>query len=210
MRQASAGTEAFKTTDTPASHTDGLQLAAVRSGNDKLPPHTDISTVTNLPLHVTAALASQPGTPAQVVVNTPLGQDAWTDDFNQSITWLASQQGQSAQLHLNPPNLGPLDVVLNVSDGQATALFTSPHAAVREAVEQALPRLREMLADSGITLGNAMVSDQSPREQQTHFTNNQLKGRGDVSDKVSGAADVAQSAMPLAERRHQGMVDTFA
>ncbi len=195
-----------------AEKTDALPLAAMVHHDDSAlaVPQSDISTGVNIPPQVTAALATQPGAPVQVAVNAPVGQDAWADDFNQSITWLASQHEQSAQLHLNPPNLGPLDVVLNVSDGQATAFFTSPHAAVRDAVEQALPRLREMLADNGITLGNAMVSDQSPRDPQANFTQNQLKGGGVISDKGIGAAEVAVSAVSIPERRHQGMVDTFA
>ena len=184
--------------------------AALHSGNSALAPQPDISSGVNITPQIAAIVATQPGAPAQVTVNTPVGRDTWANDFNQSITWLATRQEQSAQLHLNPPNLGPLDVVLKISDGQATALFTSPHAAVREAVEQALPRLREMLADSGITLGNAMVSDQSPKDQQAGFTNNQLKGGANVSDKVIGMPSAIQSAESAPERRHQGMVDTFA
>lgn len=208
MRQTTAATESLKTLHTEQAN--AVQLTTAHSGNDQLAPQFDISSATHLPAHFTATPAPQPGAPAQVVVSTPMGSRAWANDFNQSITWLASQHEQSAQLHLNPPNLGPLDVVLNVSDGQATALFTSPHAAVREAVEQALPRLREMLADSGITLGNATVSDQPPREQLANFSSNQLKGGRDISDNVSGAADITQSSASLPGRRHQGMVDTFA
>lgn len=207
--QTNIAMDALKPLRTEIADASPLE-ANVHNVNSALAPQPTISTGVNVTPQVVAALATQPGTPAQVTVNTPLGKNAWTDDFNQSITWLATRQAQSAQIHLNPPNLGPLDVVLNVSDGQATALFTSPHAAVREVVEQALPRLREMLADSGITLGNATVSDQSPRDQQASFTNNQLKGGANVSDKAIGVTDVTQSAGSTPERRHQGMVDTFA
>ncbi len=104
--------------------------------------------------------------PVQVAVKTPVSQDKWGDEFSQKITWLASsKQDQTAELHLNPPQLGPVDVVIKVSGDQATALFTSPHAAVREAIEQAMPKLRDMMADNGIMLGNATVSDQTPRDQ---------------------------------------------
>lgn len=139
---------------------------------------------------------------------------AWGEEFGQKITWFATQQNQSAQLHLNPPQLGPLDVVLNVSGDQATALFTSPHAGVRDAVEQALPRLREMLADNGIMLGNATVSDQSPKEQQAWLAGQQKNARGNFSMKADdtmgsvGAISSGNATAPL--RRHQGMVDTFA
>ncbi|MDP1996718.1 MAG: flagellar hook-length control protein FliK, partial [Gallionella sp.] len=70
-------------------------------------------------------------------MTTPLGNNNWANEFSQKINWMSTQQNQIAELHLNPPDLGPLDVVLKVSGNQATALFTSPHGAVRDAVENA-------------------------------------------------------------------------
>ena len=147
--------------------------------------------------------------PAQATINTPVSHEKWGDEFNQKITWLTSQKEQTAELHLNPPQLGPMDVVLKVSGDQATALFTSPHAAVREAVEQALPRLREMLADSGIMLGNATVSDQAPRGRQDDHEHKSSSRSG-----IGGVADTAtashQSVRVSPISRHNGIVDTFA
>jgi len=151
--------------------------------------------------------ASQNG-PVQAAINTPVTHDAWGDEFNQKITWLATQHEQTAELHLNPPHLGPLDVVLNISGDQATALFTSPHAAVREAVEQALPKLREMLSDNGIMLGNATVNDQSPKEQQQAWlASKQPSVNEGFSGKAVDAVPASGTVWPA--RRHQGMVDTF-
>ena len=157
-----------------------------------------------------APIAASLNGPTQAVINTPVTHDAWGDEFNQKITWMASQHEQSAELHLNPPHLGPLDVVLKVNGDQATAMFTSPHAAVRDAVEQALPRLREMLADNGIMLGNAMVSDQSSREQQAGLADKQQKGVGSLSGRESDVNLGLQANGTIGTgRRHQGMVDTF-
>jgi flagellar hook-length control protein FliK len=150
-------------------------------------------------------------TAAQLNVATPVSHPKWGDDFNQKITWLATQNQQSAELHLNPPQLGPIDVVVKVSGDQATALFTSPHAAVREAVEQALPKLRDMLADSGITLGNATVSDQAPKDQQSAFAQKQAQSgstSSPVSDNITPVAQQGVRSIPVS--RHNGMVDTFA
>ena len=148
--------------------------------------------------------------PVQVAINTPVNQDKWSDEFSQKITWLASSnKDQTAELHLNPPQLGPLDVVIKVSGDQATALFTSPHAAVRDAIEQAMPKLRDMLADNGIMLGNATVSDQAPRDQ----------GQSSNAPYVPAAANndvrdtsVARNSAPRVSQisRHNGIVDTFA
>jgi len=156
-----------------------------------------------------AAIAAPVVQAATLTVSTPVNQSRWGDEFSQKITWLASSKiDQSAELHLNPPQLGPLDVVLKVSGDQATALFTSPHAAVREAIEQALPRLRDMLADNGITLGNTTVSDQAPREQNKSDAQRAAGNSGnELRDTAAGSNNTARVS-PIS--RHNGIVDTFA
>jgi flagellar hook-length control protein FliK len=149
-----------------------------------------------------------PAAAAQTVA-TPLSNPAWGDDFSQKVGWLVTQKSQVAELHLNPPNLGPLDVVLKISDNQATALFSSPHAAVRDAVENALPKLRELLADNGIMLSNATVGDQSPRDRGAEeFTGR--KGSSSAESSADNATEASSTLSTAPVRRHNGMVDTFA
>jgi flagellar hook-length control protein FliK len=177
------------------------------------------STAAATPQSNAAALASLQNTaagtaspvmhPVQVTINAPVTQAKWADEFSQKITWLASSnKDQTAELHLNPPQLGPLDVVIKVSGDQATAMFTSPHAAVREAIEQAMPRLRDMLADNGIMLGNATVSDQAPRDPGQSNTQRSSAATGnDIRDTPAGS-NTAPRTSPIS--RHNGIVDTFA
>jgi flagellar hook-length control protein FliK len=169
-------------------------------------PQPNTPDLTALPVQMTHTppLSS----PIQQTVNTPLAHSAWADDFSQKIVWVATQHEQSAELHLNPPQLGPLDVSIKVNGDQATAIFTSPHAVVRDAIEQALPKLREMLADNGIMLGNASVSDQSPREQQAGQSGHPQKREG-WQTKIDQAILVGSPAIGSG-RRQQGLVDTFA
>jgi flagellar hook-length control protein FliK len=156
-----------------------------------------------------ASIAAPVVQPVQVTINAPVTQDKWADEFSQKITWLASSnKDQTAELHLNPPQLGPLDVVIKVSGDQATALFTSPHAAVRDAIEQAMPRLREMMADNGIMLGNATVSDQAPRDPGQSGTQRSSVPTGNGIHDTSAASTSADRASPIS--RHNGIVDTFA
>lgn len=153
--------------------------------------------------------ANAPANPTSIA--TPITQQpAWGDEFSQKITWMATQQNQSAELHLNPPQLGPLDVSIRMNGDQATATFTSPHAAVREAIEQAMPKLREMLADSGIMLGNAMVSDQPARNNS-----DQTSGKSQGKNSAAPAGTITDASAILETRvsrirQHNGMVDTFA
>lgn len=175
-------------------------------------PAAEAAPVTTNPAGFSALTPTQSVTqPAQATVSTPFAQPAWTDDFNQKVTWVATQNLQSAELHLNPPQLGPLDVVINVNGDQATAQFSSPHAAVREAIEQAMPKLREMMADNGITLGNTTVSDQGRQGNQDANSSRQQPTPStmrEVSDNME--AGVQQPIQTAPTRRQNGLLDTFA
>jgi flagellar hook-length control protein FliK len=145
----------------------------------------------------------------QLVIDTPVTQKQWGNEFSQKITWMATQQDQHAELHLNPAQLGPVDVVIKVSGDQATAQFTSAHAAVREVIEQSIPKLREMLADNGIMLGNTTVSDQAPREQRGEFGNQRHTApSGRLLE--SATSNISDARVVTTLSRHNGMVDTFA
>ncbi|MDN7589107.1 flagellar hook-length control protein FliK [Burkholderia seminalis] len=144
-----------------------------------------------------------------------VGSADWTDALSQKVVFLSNAHQQSAELTLNPPDLGPLQVVLRVADNHAHALFVSQHAQVREAVEAALPKLREAMEAGGLGLGSTTVSDggfASPQQnpQQT-FSGGRSARRGNGEPSaVDAPADVAQSAPAAASVSRAGLVDTFA
>ncbi|OIR08455.1 flagellar hook-length control protein [mine drainage metagenome] len=177
--------------------------------NASAAPKSDAGAIASLQ-NTAASVAAPAIQPVQITINAPVTQDKWSDEFSQKITWLASSsKDQTAELHLNPPQLGPLDVVIKVSGDQATALFTSPHAAVRDAIEQAMPKLREMMADNGIMLGNATVSDQTPRDQgQSGAQRSSVSPIGDIRNIPISSGNSTVRVSPIS--RHNGIVDTFA
>jgi flagellar hook-length control protein FliK len=105
-------------------------------------------------------------TPTMQDLQTPVGNSGWGEALGQRVLLMVSSQEQVAELSLNPPDLGPLQVTLSISNDQATATFVSQHADVRQALEAALPRLKEMMAESGINLGGASVSSGDGSQQQ--------------------------------------------
>lgn len=155
--------------------------------------------------------AANAGNISNNTIAAPLGSNAWPAEFAQKITWVSTQQNQIAELHLNPPDLGPMSVVLSISDNQATAVFSSPHSAVRDAIENAMPKLRESMAENGIMLGNASVNDQAPRDNGAYNDMNQ-RSASRISPQTDTNATVAAptSLPPRPASRHNGMVDTFA
>jgi flagellar hook-length control protein FliK len=83
----------------------------------------------------------------------------WEDAFSQKMVFLSNAHQHSAQLTLNPPDLGPLQVVLQVTENRAHALFVSQHPQVREAVEAALPNLRQSHGRQRYRPGQPSVSE---------------------------------------------------
>ncbi len=136
-----------------------------------------------------------------------VGTTAWNQALGEKIVWMAGAAQQTATLTLNPPNMGPLQVVINLSNDQATASFFSAQPEVRQALEAAFPRLREMMNEAGIELGQATVSSETP--QQNERDARQAQGIARLlpgSDDALGGLQTGQ--MPI--RQSRGLVDTFA
>jgi flagellar hook-length control protein FliK len=82
------------------------------------------------------------------------------------VTSLAQSGITQAQLQLNPADLGPVQVHITMQSGQASVWFGASHADTRAALEQSLPRLREMFAGAGLPLTDSGVFREPPQQQQ--------------------------------------------
>ncbi|WP_175463181.1 flagellar hook-length control protein FliK [Nitrosospira multiformis] len=149
--------------------------------------------------------------PSLLRLGPRLGTGSWDNALGQRVLWMVSHQHQIAELNLNPADLGPLQVVLSVNSDQASAAFVSQNPEVRQALEAALPRLKEMMAESGINLGSATVSDQGARQQGDFERQNSARShyRQEESRAVSAGTSFGMSRGTADIRGHQ-LVDTFA
>lgn len=145
----------------------------------------------------------------QTQVDVPVGKPGWSSAVVDKLMWFSAQQISSAEIHLNPAELGPLSVRIATHQEQATVYFTSHHATVREALDQALPRLREMFESQGMQLLDAGVGDQQARQQAG--TRRDMAGNpgglphgGDEAEAGEGAGRQVAVRLPL------GLVDAYA
>lgn len=142
-----------------------------------------------------------------------VGTQAWDNQVSQRVVYMIGKE-QAATLTLNPPDLGPVQIVLNVSNDQASVAFSSNQLEVRQALENALPRLRDMMSESGIALGNATVDAgvaDNRQAQQDGERRNQGGNGGPGFDKGSAAAnDTPRPATRTVVTGGLGAVDTFA
>jgi flagellar hook-length control protein FliK len=172
-------------------------------------PTPDISP-TAVPQQVALVAQALPSNPGDKL--TPqVGSPGWDQALGQKVVWMVAGGQQSASLTLNPPDLGPLQVVLNVSNSHATATFTAAQPEARQALEAAMPKLREMLGDVGIQLGQTSVNSGAAQQQNTAGEQNAKHSNasrfgntidtGDTSIAVSRTTSVSAGL---------GLVDTFA
>ena len=155
---------------------------------------------TAAPHHATATSAM----PAVVRVDTPLAAPGWNEAFRQQVVWLVDRQLETAELRLNPPHLGPVEVVLKVSEDGARIAFCSPHAAVREAIEASLAELRSGLAERGLALGETLVSADPGSAREHMMRDENVRGAPRASDAAQSGGDGETRALP-----RRGLIDTF-
>ncbi|TVT76974.1 MAG: hypothetical protein FHP92_06885 [Denitromonas halophila] len=140
-------------------------------------------------------------------VGTPASDATWGDAVANRVLWLVGQNNSKAELILTPPHLGKLEISLTVTGDTTTAQFTAATPAAREALEQAMPRLREMLEQAGVTLTDSNVNT-------ANRDANGESGRGQGHAGNARGADVAQENLMSRGgpwlQRGEGMIDTFA
>lgn len=170
--------------DAGAARTGAEGVIPLQAGGPATP-----ESASPVPLAAQAPAAPSPGEAraATTQVATPFGRPEWSNAMNERVTWLVGQRVQSADIQLNPPQLGPVEVRITIQNDQANLYFTSQNAAVREAIQAALPRLNEMLAQGGLSLGQTSVGAESFAGQQ-QASRDGNGGRRHEADLPGGSA----------------------
>lgn len=115
---------------------------------------------------------------------------AWSEAFGQRIALLAQQGTQSATLQLNPPELGPIQVRIAMSENGAKVEFNTLQQTTSDLIETAMPRLAAALEHQGLRLDDSRV--------------NLLTSRQDVFNAQSAFSSARQDT-PQGERGQQAM-----
>ncbi|MEI7143144.1 flagellar hook-length control protein FliK [Pectobacterium brasiliense] len=129
-------------------------------------------------------------------LNAPFGSPQWQDTLGQQIIMFSRNGQQTAELRLNPQELGALHISLKIDDNQAQIHLASANSQVRSALEAALPHLRNAMAESGINLGQSSVgSDSSAWQQQMAGNNNDGNNRGPSYQQQFGHSSESTSEL---------------
>ncbi len=216
---SAAAPTAILAADTASAKTEAKSAVAIRPSEVLAAPH-DPNDAATMALQTAAAVApahaaaAQTGSSTAFRIVAPLGDHRWQDAIGDSLVLMTGQQQNRAELVLTPPQLGRVEVSLTMTGDQANALFVSANPAVREALESALPRLRELLADAGIVL-NSQVGSELPRNADSGDARGELAGRPAPGDAASGktlglAVATGAAGVALTTSSGRGLVDVFA
>ncbi|PJY94189.1 flagellar hook-length control protein FliK [Pseudomonas donghuensis] len=154
--------------------------------------------------------------PVATPLNQPLAmnQGGWTEGLVNRVMYLSSQNLKSADIKLEPAELGRLDIRVNLApEQQAQVTFVSGHAGVREALENQVHRLKEMFAQQGLGQPDVNVADQSRGGQQQGAQDApKFSGVAARRNEAGESAEIAPGAMPVEQQSVVGSsaVDYYA
>lgn len=197
-----------------------LKQTAVPLTQTTATPEFSLQNLTQSALQVSSLPAAPLASSHSLQITTPVQQTAqWGADFSRVMVQLGQQGAQNpglqtAEIRLDPPELGPLRIVLSVTESVANAMIFAAHAQTRLTVEQALPQLQQQLAQAGLSLGEANVSDQGfSAQSEQHADKNPNKPAtfsltgSNQSDDNSG---LLASATDTQRVDSNAIIDTFA
>jgi flagellar hook-length control protein FliK len=147
-----------------------------------------------------------PGQPVQIQ------QSGWSEAVVDRVMWLSSQNLKSAEIQLDPAELGRMEVRIDMTKDQTQVTFLSPHAGVRDALEGQMQRLRDMFAQQGMTM-DVNVSDQSLSRGWQGEGGGESRGRGAAGGLVAEDDESTRGITEISSSRisgNRGLVDYYA
>ena len=119
----------------------------------------------------------------------PAAQARWSDEFVGRFSFMLRDGVNEASLQLDPPELGRLDIRIATDRDQAVVLFNVQNSAARDALEAALPRLRDMFEQNGMQLAHSEVTDNSQSGREHSTARDHLVALNAVSAEEQNVAD---------------------
>ncbi|MGX1924462.1 flagellar hook-length control protein FliK [Vibrio sp. NH-7] len=118
-----------------------------------------------------------------------LNREIASDQVAERVQMMMSKNLKNIDIRLDPPELGRMQIRMNMNGDGATVHFTVANQQARDALEQSMPRLREMLAQQGVQLGDTSVQQQSSGQQQNRYA---ASGQGQGGQPSSNQAGLGE------------------
>ncbi|QPG04940.1 flagellar hook-length control protein FliK [Salinimonas marina] len=172
--------------------------AAVASVDTQMAEHTQLRS------EASAATKQAEGLDNAVNIQQPDGQK----QLAEKVRWMVNSRNMMAEIRLDPPEMGSMQVRVNVQGDAAAVSFVVQSAQAKDVLLEAEPRLREMLAEQGIALGESSVEQQN---QSGDDSQGQHAGKGSgQGDAEAGTDDSTIVSQQSLSRQAQGGIDDYA
>ncbi|MFM5855712.1 flagellar hook-length control protein FliK [Aeromonas rivipollensis] len=137
--------------------------------------------------------------------------------LHQKVNLMLADKLQQAEIQLDPLGLGKMKIQIQLdASSQASVHFVVQHGQTREMLEQAMPRLRDMLAGQGIQLGQTVVQQQAQQQGQpssqgqSGFGGQGQQGGGFAGGDQSEGEGRARTLSLLVESTNDAGIDFYA
>lgn len=204
---------------TSGASTAGTVAEAVMLGGTSVTPSSTASGAAT-PIGVlmgsftASSLSSAAVQAASFSVPVTVGAEHWATDLGDRILTAVRAEMGEAVINLAPEELGPVKVSLNVQDGEVRLQWVAQASETRLALEQALPRLRELFAQQGLQLLEHQVLSDSTQQSMA----NDAKNTNEFARSASRSAahrDVPNDEAAPTERivtasHSRGLLDIYA
>jgi flagellar hook-length control protein FliK len=147
---------------------------------------------------------------ATETVATPVGQPGFAQDLSHRVLLLVNGQVKSAELALTPAELGPVRVNIELRGQDASISFAAAAPATRAALEEALPRLREMFTQQGLNLLDANVGAHTGQQGQRAYGRQQSNRSSSRDDRTAVSTVTAAGPLTASSGRSTRLIDVIA
>ncbi|MCK8094933.1 flagellar hook-length control protein FliK [Pseudoalteromonas sp. A3] len=131
--------------------------------------------------------------------------------LQERVSSMLSISNKEAEIRLDPPEMGSMQIRIRSDAEQAQINFVVQNQQAKEALEQSMPRLREMLAEQGIDLGESTISYGQSGSEQSDEGEGQSQGQTANKNTQQDKNDEQDGANPQSSRQQtSSSIDYYA
>jgi flagellar hook-length control protein FliK len=187
------------------------QDASVTSPDGKSPEQTTATTSADQNQGTTATRERDARSEVlKLDTRLPIQSPRFGEGFSQQVVVLAQHGVQQAQMTINPPDLGPIEVRITIQHDQASVQIAAASGLARDVIQDALPKLREMMDQSGVRLNDAGVFSQLPQREQSAFQSQPQRQEWLFNAPAGQRSMTEEASLAPRQARRVGLIDAYA
>ena len=132
------------------------------------------------------------------------------NDVARQIAWAQQNNAQNIRLSISPEHLGAIDISIDESRDGINVNFVTQNAIAKEALETFMPRLREMLEQSGLNLENANVTQHNDQQGSSEYAGHLADALSEDTSVVEKSFDNESTSTNFTESNPDRLFDDFA